>query len=186
MEVVKECARLCELSYDSGAVDFVTAGDFRYGVFDTKFGRIVVIRGTANVDNWLTDLRVTPARTCGGYIGHKGFITAFRELCNSGIPLANIDYATGHSMGGALATQLAERTKCKLITFGSPRVYWRFGRAPELNHIRVIRDDDPVPMVPKFMYSHRVAPLLLQDDDHHLIQIKDHSMKSYIKALGSV
>lgn len=181
--MINECARLCDLSYDDNAPGFTTVGDLRFGVFDTEHGRIVAIRGTANADNWLTDARVLPARSCGGYLAHKGFVEAFRELCNGGIPLAGFDIATGHSLGGALATQLAERAKCKLVTFGSPRVYWRFGRAPVLDHTRVVRDDDPVPMVPRICYSHRSPAVVLRDNDNHLVQVKDHYMKGYIKAL---
>lgn len=183
--MLKTCARLCQASYDEDEPGFVTVGDLRFGVFDTSHGTIIVIRGTANADNWLTDARAFPARSCGGFLAHKGFVTAYRELCAGGMPTvkgANI-IATGHSLGGAIATLLAEHTGCRLVTFGSPRVYWRFGRAPQLDHIRVVRDDDPVQHVPKFLYSHRTKPTVLDDGDSHLVQIKDHFMDGYIKAL---
>ena len=183
--MIKTCATLCAASYDDKADGFTTVGDLRYGVFDTDHGTIVCIRGTANLDNWLTDARFFPARSCGGYLAHKGFVRAYRELCTCGMPTAknaNV-IATGHSLGGALATLLAEHTGCKVVTFGSPRVYWRFGRAPALDHIRVVRDDDPVPEVPKFLYSHRCEPVTLRDGDSRLIQVKDHFMAGYVKAV---
>lgn len=184
--MIKKCAELCEASYDDNAPGFTTVGDLRYGVFQTEHGTIVAIRGTANADNWLTDARVWPARSCGGYLAHKGFVTAYRELCVGGMPTTKGQQviATGHSLGGALATLLAEHTGCKLVTFGSPKVYWRFGRAPVLDHVRVVRDDDPVQHLPKFLYSHRCEPMALHDNDHHLIQITDHFMKGYVKALS--
>jgi pimeloyl-ACP methyl ester carboxylesterase len=181
------CAHLCAESYNDKSPDFITIGDLRYGVFDTLFGKIICIRGTANLDNWLTDARAFPARSCGGYLAHKGFVSAYRELCAGGMPTTKGQkvIATGHSLGGALATLLAEHTGCRLVTFGSPRVYWRFGSAPKLNHIRIVRDDDPVPMIPALFYSHRSRPLALRDSDHHLIQVKDHSMAGYSKALAT-
>ena len=66
--MLSTCASLCEASYDDNAEGFVTVGDLRYGVFDTEHGRIVAIRGTANADNWLTDIMAFPARSCGGFL----------------------------------------------------------------------------------------------------------------------
>jgi len=186
--MIQTCAKLCKDSYDDTAPGFVNVGDLRYGVFDTEYGTVIAIRGTANLDNWLTDARAFPARSCGGFLAHKGFVSAFRELCTGGMPTikgGNV-IATGHSLGGAIATLLAEHTGCKLVTFGSPRVYWRFGRAPVLDHVRVVRDDDPVPMVPKFLYSHRCDPVAIHDNDHHLIQVTDHLMTAYMKAAASL
>lgn len=185
MNLIETCALLCEQSYSEVNANFVTVDDLRYGIFATEHGKIIVIRGTDNLENWGVNANVLPARSCGGYLAHKGFIKAYRELCSAGMPTVkgqNI-VATGHSLGGALATLLAEHTGCKLVTFGSPRVYWRFAKAPKLDHIRVVRDDDPVPEVPKFLYKHTQEPLVLKDGDHRLVQVKDHFMAGYIKAL---
>ena len=183
--MIATCAKLCEASYDEKAEGFTTVGDLRFGVFPTEHGTIVAIRGTANVDNWFTDARAFPARSCSGYLAHEGFVSAYRELCSGGMPTVkgcNV-IATGHSLGGAIATLLAEHTGCKLVTFGSPRVYWRFGKAPQLDHVRVVRDDDPVQHVPKLLYSHRCEPMALHDGDSHLIQVGDHFISGYVKAV---
>lgn len=186
--MIKTCAQLCEASYDENATGFKTVGEYRYGVFPTEHGTIICIRGTANLSNWKTDARVMPARSCGGYLAHKGFISAYRELCSGGMPTVKGEnvIATGHSLGGAIATLLAEHTGCRLVTFGSPRVYFRFGRAPKLQHVRVIRDDDPVPMVPRFFYRHNCTPLVIPDQDHHLVQIEDHFMAGYRAAVDNL
>ena len=184
MNLIETCAYLCDQSYSDVNPNFVTVDDLKYGVFETDHGKIIVIRGTDNLENWGVNANVLPARSCGGFLAHKGFVKAYRELCSGGMP-TNKDpnvIATGHSLGGALATLLAEHIGCKLITFGSPRVYWRFSRAPKLDHIRVVRDDDPVPKVPNLLYSHRQEPLVLKDGDHRGLQVKDHFMTGYIEA----
>lgn len=183
--MIKVCAELCQESYGDGGPGWVDVGSLRYGVFVRDGFTIVVIRGTANMENWLEDAEAWPKRSCGGYLAHGGFVEAFRALCAGGMPTVRAEnlIATGHSLGGAVATLLAEHVGCRLITFGSPRVYWRFGGAPQLDHTRVVRDDDPVPRVPQFCYSHRCDPLSLDDGDRGLIEVEDHFIAGYIKAL---
>jgi len=182
--MIKVCAQLCSASYDDSAPGFVTVGDLRYGVFQIEDKTVIVIRGTANVENWLRDADAWPKRSCGGYLAHSGFVDAYRQLCAGGMPTVRGNIiATGHSLGGAIATLLAEHIGCKLVTFGSPRVYWRFGGAPQIDHTRVVRDDDPVPRIPQFCYSHRCDPVMLNDDDRLLVQIGDHFIAGYVKVL---
>lgn len=186
--MVKTCAELCLQSYDPAATGWTDVDDLRYGIFSTPVGRVLCIRGTANAENWLRDAPAFPARTCAGHLAHKGFVRAFQALCAAGMPTIKGDniIATGHSLGGAIATLLAEHVGCPVVSFGSPRVYWRLGRAPVLDHTRVVRDDDPVPQVPKFLYSHRDVPLLLRDGDHSLIQVEDHFMAGYKAAVEAL
>jgi len=183
--MIEACAKLCLESYGPGGQDWYDVDDLRYGVHWHRDSTIIVIRGTANAENWLRDARFWPKKSCGGHLAHGGFVDAFRKLCAGGMPTVKSGnlVVTGHSLGGAVATLLAEHVGCKLITFGSPRVYWRFSWAPQLDHTRVVRDDDPVPCVPAIMYSHRCDPLTLSDGDGQLLQIEDHFMAGYIKAL---
>lgn len=184
--MIATCADLCLRSYDAADESFVDVGDFRYGVFGTEHGIIICIRGTANAQNWLTDVRAWPTRTCGGYLAHKGFVRAYQALCAGGMPTVRGDniIATGHSLGGAIATLLGEHTGARVISFGSPKVYARFFPAPQLDHIRVARDDDPVPHLPGICYSHRTPPMVMDDGDGcPILQVSDHPMKGYCAAL---
>lgn len=183
---ILHAAGLCALSYqDDRPRFFYDVGDLRYG-FGIRDGKhFIVIRGTANVQNWLRDASAIPSRTCGGYLAHAGFVSAYRALCSGGMPtIKGSDViVTGHSLGGAVATLLAEHIGCKVITFGSPRVYCRFLPAPKLDHDRVVCDDDLIPEIPRLLYAHRTKPITLFDNDNQLVSIKDHSMSVYIDRL---
>lgn len=80
---------------------------------------------------------------------------------------------------------LAERMGCEVVTFGCPRVYTKWGTTPVLNHIRIIRDEDPVPMIPRILFKHDCEPVVLYDSDDETIEVKDHFIDGYIKCLKS-
>jgi len=185
--MIKLCAELCKQSYDDAATGYVEVEDLRYGIRQTDTHIIVVIRGTANAENWLRDADVIPKKSCRGFIAHAGFVNSFQKLCAAGllgaIPTGKPIIATGHSLGGAVATLLAERLNCRLITFGSPRVYFRFFSTPVLDHVRVIGEDDPVPGIPRIMYRHLTNPIVLTDDGLP-IDISDHFMATYLAKLA--
>lgn len=178
-------AQLCQASYNGG-LGFIDVEDLCFGVFPDSEKTVVVFRGTANGDNSLRDLLAVPALTVNGYIAHCGFVKAFAKLwpvVREYIPRNNI-VATGHSLGGALALIMGETIGCPIVTFGCPRVYWKYGNGPVLNHTRIICDDDPVPMIPRFFYRHLNEPHVnLRDQDHEIVNVKDHGIDVYVNRL---
>lgn len=104
---------------------------------------------------------------------HTGFGAAWSEVSSavtSGVAAAkkaNPSYtvvATGHSLGGAVATLAAaylraSGTAVDLYTYGSPRVgndvFANFVSAQSGLEIRVTHLDDPVPRLPPLLFSYR-------------------------------
>ncbi|HEX5050796.1 MAG TPA: hypothetical protein VFZ65_03405 [Planctomycetota bacterium] len=123
---------------------------------------VLVFRGTTDLRDWLTNLRVAPAEWPHGGRVHDGFARGLasvwdeveEELRRLGLPT----YVTGHSLGGALATLAAALGAfVAAYTFGAPRVgdaaFWRTLRCPL--H-RVVNNRDIVPTVPprRMGYTH--------------------------------
>ena len=185
---IKHCADLCELSYapDSLPPGFHDVGYLRYGITAKDGTTYVTFRGTANPMNILRDLRVWPSRSHRGFLAHLGFMGGFRALLDHIPTPSGPTVFTGHSLGGAVALLFAEKYGMPVVTFGCPRVYFRWGQSPDtVAHIRYVCDDDPVPMIPRLMYRHLCSPVVLADNDRG-IDIKDHSMSVYSKRLRKV
>lgn len=88
-----------------------------------------VFRGTetGNLDDLLANLLVDPLEWRPGIVVHRGWGLTFDELRGPLEPLARGAggrlVATGHSLGGALATLCAvDFPTAELVTFGAPRV----------------------------------------------------------------
>lgn len=178
---IKYCAYLCNLSYNTDRLPkgFCAVGDLRYGITIKDNITYVTIRGTANFLNVRRDLRVWPSRSHRGFLAHRGFLGGFRDLVEHIPAPSGPTVFTGHSFGAAVALLFAEKYGAPAVTFGCPRVYFRWGKSPDaVAHLRYICDDDPVPMVPRLLYRHLCRPVVLADDDGG-IDIKDHSMSVY-------
>ena len=146
----------------------------------------VVLRGTTNLSNAYADLDFVEREDHELQIKvHQGFDDALQECMpwiigriHRGRPIC----ITGHSLGGSVAVLLAATLEKRgykdvsAVTFGQPKVTDAHG-ANALNELRVLRvvyEDDPVPLVPPFtvdgigpsLYQHFGAELLLKSDGH--------------------
>ena len=115
---------------------------------------VLVFRGTTNLRDWWTNLRVAPTAWQSSGLVHRGFAHALAKVWPQALAAVEAlclpTMVTGHSLGGALAT-----LACSLhpfvatYTFGAPRVgdadFWQTLRGPLF---RVVNDRDVVPTLP--------------------------------------
>lgn len=125
-----------------------------------KKQHIVVVRGTANVENAIVDMNIRLiADKQTGVRLHQGFLEASIPIFKKLKSTLNKDYdviTTGHSLGGAVAVILAMQLKSDgfkvvdVVTFGQPKVTNIEGanKFKDLNVIRIVQPKDLVPIVP--------------------------------------
>lgn len=180
--MIKLCAHLCKQAYKG-----IQVGNHSFTYHHLPDVTIFAIAGTANLENVLEDVSVWPSLTPTKRLAHAGVINAFKEIENEIEAFIIKDRPvmfTGHSLGGGIAQIFAEKYKAKVITFGALKTYFRLYPAPKLDHIRVVCDDDPVPLVPGILYAHREDPIVLSDHDGGF-DVKDHFIDTYIKRLDT-
>ena len=127
---------------------------------------VVAFRGTETNDSRdiCTDINIEKAHW-GNYDVHSGFMVAYQsvnvkiENAIDRLPEGYKLYATGHSLGGALATLHAVYGECltdELVTFGSPRVGGKeFAKDLQgVNYARYVNNADVVTKVPKWNFHH--------------------------------
>jgi len=125
----------------------------------------VVIRGTDNLDNVMTDIKVQEKVDASvGVPIHCGFLESSSAVYDHVRQLLVPEYETrltGHSLGGAIAAILMMRlshedmTLGACVTFGQPKVTDEEGvnRYRHLPLWRVINEDDVVPMTPPTFFT---------------------------------
>lgn len=146
------------------------------GLPGTSFEKdaLITIRGTSKLIDWVTDAHAGVSFADGKLV-HSGFNKVFASFKTDLITFIRNNkpatiHCVGHSLGGAVATLLADWAKREmsvntiLYTFGCPRVgsdafarslTTRIGAA---NIYRVSHDIDPVPMVPIWPFTHVPLP----------------------------
>jgi hypothetical protein len=128
---------------------------------------LVSFRGSSQLGNWLSNLDMAREKVAYGAV-HRGFLGEFNDarpaLMNLLDEVGASDkavWATGHSLGGALATLMAGELHGRLdlqglYTFGQPRGVNRRARdflngAYGSRFFRFVNDDDVVPKVPPLL-----------------------------------
>lgn len=145
----------------------------------------IIFPGTASFRDWRTDAKILKTDWDGeGAMVHRGFAQALESVAHQigeQIRPAKSLVITGHSLGGALATLLADQLAdldivTAVYTFGSPRVGNRtFARcySEALHHrtFRIVNARDPVPWLPfplpvprSGIYTHVAGQIYLPHD----------------------
>ena len=193
-----EHAEYCKAIYDSG-------GDQKDEVaFDVKQKdgiSIIVIRGTANDANVLSDVDirlVSDTRT--GIRLHKGFRDAslgVMEIIDRDHTIEQTVHVTGHSLGGAVAQIIGmwlhkRGNNVQIYSYGSPKVSDQVLSGGQPTHWRVVRRSDPIPFTPPWPYRHTGLFIDSQDldwgpdNDNGLISKTDgltHAIAKYVETL---
>jgi hypothetical protein len=179
-----EHAEYCKAIYDIGGDQ---KDEVAFKVIQDNGISIIVIRGTANEANVLSDIDVrlvSDART--GIRLHKGFKDAAATIMQiidtstttsktivQGLtltyPLEQTVHVTGHSLGGAVAQiigmWLHKRGKnVQVYSYGSPKVSDQVLDS-QPTHWRVVRRSDPIPFSPPWPYRHTGLFIDSQDLD---------------------
>jgi len=180
-----EHAEYCKSIYDLGGDQ---KDEVAFEVIQDNGISIIVIRGTANTSNMLSDIDirlVSDART--GIRLHKGFrdvaVNIMQIIDTSTTsskfnvvqaqtltyPLEHTVHVTGHSLGGAVAQiigmWLHKRGKnVQVFSYGSPKVSDQVLDS-QPTHWRVVRLSDPIPLSPPWPYRHTGLFIDSQDLD---------------------
>ena len=167
-------AELCKAIYDLGGNQ---KDEVAFEVIQKNGISIIVIRGTANNSNILSDIDVRlVSDTRTGIKLHRGFrdvaVTIMQIIDTSTTtgrntiqgtkltyPLEHTVHVTGHSLGGAVAQiigmWLHKRGKnVKVFSYGSPKVSSQVLSGGQPTHWRVVRRSDPIPFSPPWPYAH--------------------------------
>lgn len=193
-----EHAEYCKAIYDSGGDQ---KDEVAFEVKQESGISIIVIRGTANTSNMLSDIDVRLVDdTRTGIKLHKGFrdaaITVMQIIDNTKT-LEHTVHVTGHSLGGAVAQiigmWLHKRGKnVQIYSYGSPKVSNQVLPGGQPTHWRVVRRSDPIPFSPPWPYRHTGLFIDSQDldwgpdNDNGLISETDsldHAIAKYVETL---
>ena len=193
-----EHAEYCKAIYDSGGNQ---KDEVAFEVKQEGGISIIVIRGTANDANVLSDVDVRlVSDTRTGIRLHKGFRDAavtVMQIIDNTKTLEHTVHVTGHSLGGAVAQiigmWLHKRGKnVQIYSYGSPKVSDQVLPGGQPTHWRVVRLSDPIPFSPPWPYSHTGLFIDSQDldwgadNDNGLISETDgldHAIAKYVETL---
>jgi len=192
-----EHAEYCKAIYDIGGDQ---KDEVAFEVIQDSGISIIVIRGTANEANVLSDIdvRLVEDVRTGLYL-HKGFRDAaisVMQIIDNEHTIEHTVHVTGHSLGGAVAQiigmWLHKRGKnVQVFSYGSPKVSDQVLDS-QPTHWRVVRLSDPIPLSPPWPYRHTGLFIDSQDldwgpdNDNQLISKTDgltHAIAKYVTSL---
>jgi len=193
-----EHAEYCKAIYDIGGDQ---KDEVAFEVIQDSGISIIVIRGTANEANILSDIdvRLVEDVRTGLYL-HKGFRDAaisVMQIIDNEHTIEHTVHVTGHSLGGAVAQiigmWLHKRGKnVQIYSYGSPKVSSQVLSGGQPTHWRVVRLSDPIPFTPPWPYRHTgvfIDSVSLEwgpNNDDGLISKTDgldHSISKYVTTL---
>jgi len=193
-----EHAEYCKAIYDIGGDQ---KDEVAFEVIQDSGISIIVIRGTANEANVLSDIdvRLVEDVRTGIYL-HKGFRDAaisVMQIIDNEHTIEHTVHVTGHSLGGAVAQiigmWLHKRGKnVQIYSYGSPKVSNQVLSGGQPTHWRVVRSSDPIPFTPPWPYRHTgvfIDSVSLEwgpNNDNGLISKTDgldHSILKYVTTL---
>jgi len=193
-----EHAEYCKSIYDLGGDQ---KDEVAFEVIQDNGISIIVIRGTANEANVLSDIdvRLVKDGRLGIYL-HKGFRDAslgVMEIIDRDHTVEHTVHVTGHSLGGAVAQiigmWLHKRGKnVQIFSYGSPKISSQVLSGGQPTHWRVVRRSDPIPFTPPWPYRHTGLFIDSQDldwgpdNDNGLISKTDgltHAIAKYVETL---
>ena len=180
-------------------------GAIGHGIGSYKNDLVIITRGTKIGHDLLTDadFGFSLKNSSANKAVHAGFNKTFHSMLPEiGKAIKNSQakriHCIGHSLGGALATLIAEwvvtetRSKANIYTFGSPRV----GLAPfaqnlnahkKIEHIfRAVNSGDPIALVPLWPFVH--APdngIEYRISSGNFLWMSHHYMASYTDIIGN-
>jgi len=193
-----EHAEYCKSIYDLGGDQ---KDEVAFEVIQDNGISIIVIRGTANTSNMLSDIDirlVSDTRT--GIRLHKGFRDAslgVMEIIDRDHTVEHTVHVTGHSLGGAVAQIIGmwlhkRGNNVQIYSYGSPKVSDQVLPGGQPSHWRVVRRSDPIPFTPPWPYRHTGLFIDSQDldwgpdNDNGLISETDgldHAIAKYVTTL---
>jgi len=134
---------------------------------------VIAVRGTnfTSLNDLSTDARASTSSTERGSLVHAGFNSVFESMKNelsqyiNLVPAGATLHCVGHSLGGAIASLIADWAKQKLVnvklyTIGAPKVGFSDFALKHTNSLgqenifRCTKGCDPVPMVPVWPFVH--------------------------------
>jgi hypothetical protein len=198
LDLLIEHAEYCKAIYDSGGSQ---KDEVAFEVKQDNGISIIVIRGTANENNVLSDIdvRLIKDERTGIYL-HKGFrdvSITIMQILDDDHTIEHTVHVTGHSLGGAVAQIIGmwfhkRGHNVQIFSYGSPKVSSQVLSSGQPTHWRVVRRSDPIPFTPPWPYSHTGVFIDSQDldwgpdNDNGLISETDgldHAIEKYVTTL---